>query len=128
MKWEFVTLYGEKSNTPTSFQIDSVGNIIQQKGGVKPIACQKCKKKFNPKRELKNLTQLVPLYGCEDCKFTSNSGEVAFEHVIENPTHRFVKKTKERIVGQNIIKTDRAVISKFEDEVHILCGDCSAIS
>lgn len=111
-------------------QIDGVGNVYQKAGGVIPKACQKCKKEFNNPIESIPLKQSIPLYECTKCSFKNNGAPGAMEHMLDEPTHKIIKKSEERIVGyQNIITGIKPVITKSVEgndvtDVEILCEIC----
>lgn len=124
MNWKYVTIKGIDSNTPTDFQMDTVGNIVQAEGGVKAVACQKCEKKFDYKAESKERIQHVPIFTCSDCNFNNASGDMAFEHKITTD-HNITKTTKPRIVAIDRKLTGSiAHIEKTNDDTIIICGDC----
>jgi len=124
MEWKFIDKYGKNSTIPTSRQIDTVGNVMQINGAVQPYACQKCNKVFSGKVEAEPIEQNMPLYKCNDCDFESNTGDKAFDHMLESE-HKLNKTTTKRIVGVNItLKGDLSHIIKENDDVLILCEDC----
>ena len=131
MEWEIITkeIKDDKGLIviiDTDEQIDKVGNIYQKSGAIIPKACQNCKQKF--KSEIKEfpITQKVPFYKCNDCDFENASGDATLEHKITNMNHNIKKITKDRIVG-----VDKKIIgiipriTKTDDDVIILCDDCS---
>lgn len=120
MKWKFIN--------NNNAQEDEVGNILQIGGGVVPKACQKCKKKFESKLVSKEIKQDVPAYKCDKCNFIGGSGDQAFGHTIDSPTHKISRTTKPRIVGYNNTLEGRlSYVTKTKDDVIILCGDCNGI-
>lgn len=123
MDWEII--YKGKDNHPTDEQIDTVGNIYQKSGAVIPKACQTCKQEFWSEVKERPLTQSVPGYKCEDCKFEASAGDAAFEHKITNIDHNLKKIKKERIVTiERYLFGRLAYIRKTEDDVFILCEKC----
>ena len=127
MMWQFCDLKGIKSKIPTSFQVDTVGNIYQQNGGVNPMACQKCKKKFKSVVQEVPLTQKVPSYKCNSCDFDQSSGDAAFLHKSANKNHNVIKVVKDRLVKIQK-KTMTGIIpyiKVLKKDVRILCGSCS---
>ena len=107
-------------------KVDSVGNILQESGAVKSIACQKCKTKFDYSSKPVNIEQNVPFYKCSDCDFGNPGGDLALDHKINNPTHNVTKTHKTRIVGvERKIFGKVAQIQKLDNDVSILCEDCS---
>jgi len=120
MKWKNKFAYNG-----VEYQQDTVGNIYQQHGGVIPKACQKCKKKFKSKVLQVPITQKVPFYKCQDCKFENPGGDATLEHKIEHIDHNIKKITKDRIVGYNeTITGEVSHITKTKDDVIILCAVC----
>jgi len=118
MKWKFI-----KSGNA---QEDEVGNVLQIGGGVVPKACQKCKKKFETKVVKQEIKQDVSAYKCDKCNFIGTTGDQAFGHTLDQPTHKISRTTKPRIVGYNsILKGRLSYVTKIEDDVIILCGDCN---
>ncbi len=106
-------------------QEDEVGNVLQIGGGVVPKACQKCKKKFESKVVKEEIKQDVPSFKCGNCSFDGNSGDQAFVHTLDQPTHKISRKIKSRIVGYNNTLEGRlSYVTKTNDNVIILCGDC----
>jgi len=119
MKWK-----KEISYNGAEYQIDTVGNIYQLHGGVKPKACQKCKKEFKSERKEIPIKQKIRHYNCTKCKFNTSSYFLAEDHTIETK-HKIKEKIKERISGYNIILEGRIPnIIKTKNDVLILCGDC----
>ncbi len=107
------------------YQEDEVGNILQRAGGVQPKACQKCKKKFESKITKQEIKQNVSYYACKECNFTSGNSDGGLDHMIET-SHKLTKKRKNKIVGyDNIVSGVISYITKTEDDVLILCGDCN---
>ena len=122
MKWKFIEIDGVVDNER---QIDELGNIYQKTGGVNPVACQKCKKKFNAKPEQEKIEEDMPLYKCKNCKFEGNTGDQAFDHTLEKKNHLIKKTTTKRLVGYNtILKGIKPRITITEEEVVIVCDKC----
>ena len=125
MKWKYCDIAGKISKSFTSFQIDSVGNIFQQAGGVKPKACQKCKKEFKSRLKSFPIIESVPFYKCENCKFENAGGNATLNHKIENTEHKIIIINKDRIV-----KIEKKIIgivckiTKTKNDIVILCGKC----
>jgi len=130
MEWEIITKEiiddkGQVVIVETPEQIDSVGNIYQKTGGVLPKACQKCKKKFNSKIEELPITQDVGYFQCNDCEFGNGSGEAMLMHLQIKTKHSFKRTIVKRVVKTERISTGRTpYITKLEDDVLILCGEC----
>jgi len=118
-----------KLMTKMDQQIDKVGNIYQKSGGVKPKACQKCKKEFNAKVKSTPITQSVPYYKC-DCDFKTSDPTEAFDHKLTTD-HTISRTAKSRIVNYiNTLEGLKANITKTytKDEVTdviILCDKCA---
>jgi len=128
MDWSWCNIRGEVSDIPTNFQKDIVGNIVQKRGGVKPKACQICKKEFKKEIEIKPVVEKVPMYECS-CTWKNASGEAAFDHYLTNKDHKLTKTTKERVVRkEKTIKGDTPVIKILDKEENldykILCNNC----
>ena len=120
MKWKFL-------KGITNMQVDEVGNILQRAGGVIPMACQKCKKKFNSKIEEIPVKQDVPFYKCKNCKFENASGDSALDHKLEFSNHDIKKIKKQRIITtKKIITGDFSHIFKTKNDIVILCGKCTS--
>jgi len=105
-------------------QLDEVGNIYQYHGGVKPHACQKCKKEFKTEIKETPLTQKVPLYECEDCDFKNGGGDPALQHKIETD-HKIKRVLSDRIVSMQKQLFGTPYIKVTKDDVIILCDSCS---
>jgi hypothetical protein len=118
MNWKFI----DNGNA----QEDEVGNILQKSGGVVPKACQSCKVIFTSDVVRKEIKQKIPSYNCDNCNFDGNTGDQAFGHTIDQPTHKISRTTKSRIVGyKNTIEGILSYVTKTEDDVKILCGKCN---
>lgn len=127
MKWKYCDITGKISKSSTSFQVDSVGNIFQQSGGVKPKTCQKCGIKFKSKIKESKIIQKVPVYECTKCNFKNTSGSTAYDHKIETD-HKIEKIFEDRIAGEiRTITGNVAHIKKTKTDVNILCGNCYGI-
>ena len=125
MEWKFVTLKGEDSKSNNAFKMDIVGNIFQKNGGVKPIACQKCKIKFKSKIREIPIKQKIPSYKCKNCDFENSEADAALDHKITTD-HKIKKITKDRIVGVKKQLIDNiASINPINNDVEIICKDCS---
>ncbi len=105
-------------------QLDEVGNIFQYHGGVKPKACQECKTEFKIEIKEEPLTQKVPVYECEDCKFKNAGGDAALQHKIETD-HTIKRELTERIVSMQKQLIGTPYIKITDDDVIILCNSCS---
>lgn len=118
VKWKFI----DEGNA----QEDEVGNIVQKAGGVVPKACQHCKKHFQSKVVQKEIKQDIPSYKCNLCNFEGNTGDQAFGHTIDQPTHKISRTTKSRLVGyENTLEGRLSYVTKTKDDVLILCGECN---
>lgn len=118
MKWKFIN--------SGNAQEDEVGNVLQIGGGVVPKACQKCKEKFESKVVKTEIRQTIPAYKCDKCNFDGNTGDQAFDHTIDFPSHKIKRAKKSRIVGyNNTIEGRLSYVNKTEDDVIILCGECN---
>lgn len=109
------------------FQEDEVGNQFQKQGGVKPKACQKCKKEFKSEIVDSPVIQKVNHFECMNCDYRSSTGEGMLFHLKDFPKHEYNKVSKDRVI--KIEKTLSGVlpyITKTEDDVIILCGVCNA--
>ena len=107
-----------------TIKIDNVGNILQYSGGINPIACQQCKKKFTHKIIETNITESVPVYKCIDCNFKNASGEATYDHKIET-NHNIKKTTDSRIVAiKKQLSGDIANIIKNDNDIRIICDWC----
>jgi len=111
-------------------QKDEVGNIYQKSGGVKPNACQKCKKKFDAKVIKKPIEQKIPFYKCKDCEYTTGDPTDAFDHKLESE-HEIIRESKDKIIKWvNILDGSKANIKKIYDDdnelvdIEILCDRC----
>lgn len=121
MKWK-----KEFAKNGVEYQIDTVGNIYQQHGGVIPKACQKCKKKFKSKLKTIPVIENVPIYKCASCSFENPNTELAFEHKLLFDKHKINKTTKSRIVDtRRIITGELSHIRKTKNDVFIFCGECA---
>ena len=126
MKWVYCDNKGNISKVNVGYQIDTVGNICQQRGGVIPKACQKCKRKFNSKPKEYPIEQNIPFYVCKDCEFKSSSSVNAFDHTLDFKIHKIQKSFDKKIVDVRIILSGRsAIIKKLKNDVKILCVDCT---
>jgi len=104
-------------------QIDGVGNIYQYHGGVKPVACQKCKKTFETKIKTDPLIEEVPIYECENCNFKNPGGDATLQHKIETD-HKIKRELKDRQVSVKRQLIDAPNIIHKENDVIILCNRC----
>ncbi len=116
-----------KENTlKVEYQEDEVGNILQRAGGVRPKACQKCKKQFKSEYSKKEINQKIGYYVCTECNFSNSDSTSGLDHMI-GTSHKLIKKSKDKIMGYETILTgSKAHITKTDDDVLILCGDCNA--
>ena len=125
MKWQYCNSKGVISSRPEGFQIDTVGNIVQESGGVNPKACQKCKVEFKSKPIQKPIKQDISIYKCRNCDFESSNPNDVLDHKLEKENHKIKKKKKERIVGYNtILEGTLSQITKTDDDIEILCSGC----
>jgi len=125
--WSFVTKKTKKVSieVPLDQQIDEVGNIYQKSGAVIAKACQKCGKEFDYTPTMVERKAPVPIYKCTACSFTNGSGDAAFDHKLTTD-HKVVKTTVERVVAiEKKLLGSLAHITKTEDDVIILCGECN---
>ena len=105
-------------------QIDEVGNIVQHTGGVQTKACQKCRREFESKIIKVEIKQRVSYYDCTECNFSSANSNGGLDHMIET-THKLTKTSKNKVMGyDNIIQGVISHITKTDDDMIILCGDC----
>ncbi len=110
-------------------QEDEVGNIYQKSGGVRPKACQKCKKEFDAKVIKKPIEQKVPFYKCKDCEYETGDPTDAFDHKVDLE-HKISRESKDRIVKWlNILDGQKANIKEIFDDsklidIEILCDRC----
>lgn len=110
-------------------QEDEVGNILQIGGAVVPKSCQQCKKEFKSEVVSQEIKQDIPSYKCDFCNFDGNTGDEAFNHTLDFPTHKISRTTKYRIVGyNNTLQGILSYVIKTEDDVKILCGECNGFS
>lgn len=124
MEWKFCNNKGEISQIPTSFQIDTVGNILQKSGAIKPKACQKCEIIFKTETKQIPKKQKVSLYKCTECDFENANGDAAFDHTILSE-HKLTKKTEERIIGfENILEGEKSHVVKTDEDCIITCQKC----
>ena len=93
MKWKF--LEKEKDVFDYTRQVDTVGNIVQEKGAIEPKACQKCKVKFETHLEYREIKKDVPIYLC-DCEWKNASGDAAFDHMLTTKEHTLKKTNRKR--------------------------------
>lgn len=109
--------------SPTE-QMDTVGNIVQEAGGVIAKACQMCSTLFDSKEDLREIKRQVPTYKCS-CGYTNPNGNAAFEHFMMNKDHNLNKSTIEKVVRvERVIIGEVPHIEHFEDDVKILCSKC----
>jgi len=107
-------------------QIDEVGNIYQYHGGIKPKACQKCKREFKTQIKIDPVIQKVPIYECEECSFKNSGGDSALDHKIQS-SHKIKKIQKEKVVSTKRQLIDTPNIIKTKDDVLVLCSECVLI-
>ena len=121
MNWVFDKINPNK-------QIDEVGNVVQLRGGVNPVACQKCKTKFTSDIVKVPIEQNVKSYKCTECTFISNGFFDAEEHTSETG-HKTKSNIRKRIVGYNTTLVGvLPKITKTQDDVIIECGGCFGIT
>lgn len=125
MEWHYANHKGEIIDNPTTkFQVDSVGNIIQETGGVIPKACQQCKSIFSAIQQQVPKTQPVKQYECTICDFKSTDYFEAVDHTVVD-THKLKITQVSKVVGYDTKLVGKlAKIVKTEDDCIILCQDC----